>query len=97
MTHQRRAARYADAELRSRFPHIETEILEISPFEHVIFVPADQLDAVDFRETFQNSIAMAASKVDLTNDRPDKFTKIEQVDERSWGLLVIFMSSRETT
>ena len=86
MTHQRRAARYADAELRSRFPHIETEILEISPFEHVIFVPADQLDALDFRETFQNSIAMAASKVNLTNDRPDKFTKIEQVDERSWGL-----------
>lgn len=86
MTHQRYAARYADAMLRSRFPHIETEILELNPFRHVIFVPVDQLDATAFGETFRHSIAMASSKVNLVNERPAKFTKLEQVDEKSWGI-----------
>lgn len=85
MTHQRCAARYADAKLRSRFPHIETEILEIDPFDHVIFVPADQLDATAFREIFSNSIAMATSKVDIVNERPANFKALEQVGENSWG------------
>lgn len=67
--------RRIDALLRSRFPHLVTDIYEVKPNEFVIVVSAETQVVDEIAEEFQRSIRFAHVAVTLSNSVPSSFVK----------------------
>lgn len=63
--------RRTDASLRTRFPHLMTEIFEVKPYTFQIVFDAAQGDAAAIGSIFDNQIRPVTAHVKLSNHRPD--------------------------
>ncbi|WP_295216153.1 hypothetical protein [uncultured Brevundimonas sp.] len=63
--------RRTDASLRTRYPHLITEIFEVTPYTFQIVFDAAQEDAATIGPIFDNQIRPLTAHVKLSNHRPD--------------------------
>lgn len=63
--------RRTDATLRGRYPHLTTEIFEVSPYEFRIIFDAALEDAGAIQPIFDHEIRPVTTQVRLSNQRPD--------------------------
>lgn len=67
---QRSSARRVDVRVRAAHPHIQTEIHEISPHHHIIFVSEDQLSEAEYKQEFDMRVTPVALRIEFSNSRP---------------------------
>lgn len=82
---QRESVRRTELFLRVKYPHITTRIFERAPDDHVIVVPADQLDATEHQEEFEREIRQASDFVTLLNSVPDGAVEIAVLGDNELG------------
>ena len=73
--HYEGQARRIDANLRSRFPHLVTDIYEVKPSHFVIVMPAETQRFHEIVEEFDRSIRLLHVAVSLSNAVPDTFVR----------------------
>lgn len=78
---QRNSVKWTDFRLRADFPHVDTEIHEIRPYHHQIFVAKQQLDADEFSQIFANQYRILGCRVEFTNTRPVASTVVPPISD----------------
>jgi len=76
---QRASVRRTDVRLRAAYPHIITEIYEVGPYNHVIVVPREQLEAAAFAKEFSDNFRALTNRVELSNQPPPNGTLLSPI------------------
>ncbi|KQQ85656.1 hypothetical protein [Aureimonas sp. Leaf324] len=82
---QRGSVRRTDLRLRADYPHLRTEIHEIPPYLHVIYVPEDQLNLSVLGDKFADSYVQIGQNVRILNTRPSQGVRIGGIADRDIG------------
>lgn len=73
---QRASILNLDLKLRANFPHLDSQVYELTPNHHVIVVPREQIDANEFTDEFRERWRMIGDRVEIQNSVPTQGTLV---------------------
>ncbi|MCV0423918.1 MAG: hypothetical protein K5905_00450 [Roseibium sp.] len=82
---QRESVRRSEANWRAENPHIDTEVWEIDPAHHQIYVSPKQANLSDIKRDFEHRYAQAADFVTMVDERPENAIRIASISDKNWS------------